>query len=574
VPLPHRVSGGVSQTFAQLRPNLMSSQPRKPRRRSNNGGNGWSQSGCSDSMEVSNAACTPYDEVLYPSGFFPQTHPDRFATVAHLRGMSLDSIECCRILELGCGTADNLIAMAFQFPASEFVGIDLGRVPIASGQALVTELGMRNVTLLAMDLCDSSLSQLGEFSFIIVHGVYSWVPQSVRERILQICQKTLTAKGIAYISYNTYPGCHFRDLVRHMMRFHTQKFEGIAEKAAQARALVKFLADSRMKPDYYTESLRAQLGRVTTHRDESLYHDDLNAFAQPFYFHEFMEEAARYDLQYVGEAIPDDSDRTLFTPEALRRMSELQGASEIVREQYKDFLRGTGFRQTLLCKKEIQLAPAFLDERIPALFAMCDPETMNDPVATEDSPVECKSSGGRTVETANSLWRIALSFICSQWPCAVSFGQILEKVRQTDPNGIIDSIPATETATIAAALKASYLSGEVSLRVHPPNLVNRVSERPAISRLAHEQLRQNRPLSSQLHRSIKITDFAFKHFMSLLDGTRDVETLSAEMTAFRKSSVSKSQMGDSIEPGALEGNMKQGIENTLASLMRAGVLVR
>jgi hypothetical protein len=104
--------------------------------------------------------------------------------------------------------------------------------------------------------------------------------------------------------------------------------------------------------------------------------------------------------------------------------------------------------------------------------------------------------------------------------------------------------------------------------------VNRVSERPAISRLAHEQLRQNRPLSSQLHRSIKITDFAFKHFMSLLDGTRDVETLSAEMTAFRKSSVSKSQMGDSIEPGALEGNMKQGIENTLASLMRAGVLVR
>jgi hypothetical protein len=78
----------------------------------------------------------------------------------------------------------------------------------------------------------------------------------------------------------------------------------------------------------------------------------------------------------------------------------------------------------------------------------------------------------------------------------------------------------------------------------------------------------------KLHRSIKISDFAFKHFMSLLDGTRDVETLSAEMTAFRKSSVSKSQMGDSIEPGALEGNMKQGIENTLASLMRAGMLVR
>ena len=523
-------------------------------------------------MEISNAASTPYDEVLYPSGLFPQTHPDLFATVAYLRGMSLDSIECCRVLELGCGTADNLIAMAFQFPGSEFVGIDLGRVPIASGQALVTELGMRNVTLLAMDLCDLSLKQFGEFSFIIVHGVYSWVPQSVREGILQICQNTLTTQGIAYISYNAYPGCHFRDLVRHMMRFHTQKFEGTADKATQARALVKFFADSRKKPDYYTESLRAQLGRVTKHSDESLYHDDLNPFAQPFYFHEFMEEAARYDLQYIGEAVPDDSDRTLFTPEALRRMSELEGANEIVREQYKDFLRGTGFRQTLLCRKQIQLAPAFLDERIPALFAMCDCVPMTDPVAV-DPPVESKSPGGGTVETVNPLWRTALSYICSQWPCAASFGQILEKVRETEAKRIIDSIPATETAIIAAALKASYLAGEVSLRVHPPKLVNRVSERPAISQLVHEQLRQNRILSSQLHRSMKITNFAFKHFMSLLDGTRDVETLSAEMIAFTESRVSNSQEGDALEPDTLEANMKQGIENTLAALMRAGMLV-
>jgi SAM-dependent methyltransferase len=150
--------------------------------------------------------------------------------------MSLDSIECCRVLELGCGTADNLIAMAFQFPGSEFVGIDLGRVPIASGQALVTELGMRNVTLLAMDLCDPSLKQFGEFSFIIVHGVYSWVPQSVRERILQICQNTLTTQGIAYISYNAYPVGHFSNFVHTMIAFPTRN-EGTAE-GNSARALV------------------------------------------------------------------------------------------------------------------------------------------------------------------------------------------------------------------------------------------------------------------------------------------------------------------------------------------------
>jgi len=524
-------------------------------------------------MEVSNAASTPYDEVLYPSGLFPQTHPDRLATRAYLRGMSPAPIECCRVLELGCGAADNLVAMAFQLPGSEFVGIDVGRIPIASGQALVAELGMRNVTLLAMNLCDPGLDQFGEFAFIIAHGVYSWVPQPVRERILGICQNMLTAQGIAYISYNTYPGCHFRDLVRHMMCFHTQKFQGTAEKAAQSRALVKFIAESRIKSDYYTEAFRAQLGRLTKYCDESLYHDDLNPLAQPCYFHEFMAEAARHDLQYVGEAVLDNSDRALFTPETLQRMSELEGANEIVREQYKDFLCGTGFRHTLLCRKEILLAPVVVDERIPELFAMCDYVPMIDPEAAGDAPIEFQSPRGGKFEIADPLWRTGLSYICSQWPCAASFEQIMEKVRERDAKRIIDSDAETEAATIAAALRQSYLAGELSLSVRPPKVVNRISERPAISQLAHEQLRRGRPLASQLHRSMKIPNFASSHFMSLLDGSRDLETLSAEMIAFTASHVANSQAGEPVEKGTLEANVKQCIENNLVSLMRAGMLV-
>jgi SAM-dependent methyltransferase/methyltransferase-like protein len=522
-------------------------------------------------MEVPNAASTPYDDILYPSGVFPQTHPDRLATTAYLRGMSPAPIECCRVLELGCGAANNLVTMAFQLPGSLFVGIDLGRIPIASGQALVAELGMRNVTLQAMDLCDPGLNQFGNFDFIIAHGVYSWVPQPVRARILQICQNMLTPQGIAYVSYNAYPGCHFRDLVRHMMCFHTQKFEGAAEKATQARALVKFIAESRIKSDYYTESFRAQLARVTKYSDESLYHDDLNPLAQPWYFHEFMEDAARHDLQYIGEAVLDSSDRSLFTPEALRRMGELEGANEIVREQYKDFLCGTGFRHTLLCRKDIQLAAAFVNERIPELFALCDFVSVTDPQAAGDSPVEFKSPCGGKVEVADPLWQTGLSYICSQWPCAVSFEQILEKVRQT--KRIIDSKAASEAATIAAALTQSYSMGVVSLRVRPPKVVNRISERPAISRLAHEQLRQGRSLSSQLHQSMKIPDYAGRHFMSLLDGSRDLETLSGEMISFTASHVPNSQEGEPVEKGVLETNLRERVENNLKSLMRAGMLV-
>jgi SAM-dependent methyltransferase len=524
-------------------------------------------------MQAMDLTSTSYDEVLYPAGLFPQTHPDRLATTAYLRGLSPAPIQRCRVLELGCGAANNLVAMAFQLPESEFVGVDAARIPIASGQSLAAELGLRNMTLRAMDLCDRNLEKFGTFDFIVAHGVYSWVPDFVRERILQICRDMLAKEGIGYVSYNAYPGCHFRDLVRHMMCFHTQKFEGVSEKATQARALVKFMAESRKKPDYYTEAFHTQLGRIVKYGDESLYHDDLNPFAQPFYFHEFMEEAQRHDLQYVGEAVLDSSDRAQFTPEALQRMRELDAANEIVREQYKDFLCGTGFRQTLLCKRELQLAAAFLEERIPDLFAMCDSVPLTDPETAGDSPVEFKTPGGGKFEISNPVWRTALCYICSQWPCAVSFEQILNEVRRRDPKNFTDSGSATEGAFIASALKESYALGVVSLRIRPPNVVNQVGERPAISRLAQAQIRLGGSIASQLHASMKVPDAAGRHFLSLLDGTRDVEALAAEMIAFTRSSGQDLLPGETDDRENLEEKVRQRVKNNLVSLMRGGMFV-
>src|SRR5262249_41250772 len=271
--------------------------------------------------------------------------------------------------------------------------------------------------------------------------------------------------------------------------------------------------------------------------------DDLNPFAQPFYFHEFMEAAERHDLQYVGEAVLDSSDQAKFTPETLQRMRELEGASEIVREQYKDFLCGTGFRQTLLCRKEVQVAAAFLEERIPDLFAMCDSVPLTDPDTAGDSPVEFKTPGGGKFEISNPVWRTALSYICSQWPCAVSFEQILKEIRLKDAKNIADSDAAAEQAFIRSGLKESYALGIMFLRVRPPNVVNKVTERPAISRLARAQTRLGRTIASQLHASMKVPDVTGRHFLSLLDGTRGLESLAAEMIAYARSS------GQNLLPG-------------------------
>src|SRR5258708_5445574 len=146
-------------------------------------------------MNTADSSTNPYDEVLYPEAVHVHTHPDRLATVAVLRGMRPTSVDHCRLVEFGCGVGSNLIAMAFNYPQSTFLGIDLANGPVAAGKETIAELGLKNISLRQLDLCDASKEQFGSFDYIIAHGLYSWVPHVVRERILAACRDMLTSQG-------------------------------------------------------------------------------------------------------------------------------------------------------------------------------------------------------------------------------------------------------------------------------------------------------------------------------------------------------------------------------------------
>src|SRR5690349_23180104 len=132
----------------------------------------------------------PYDEVLYAGHPFNQTHPERLATVATLFGMRPARSAACRVLELGCADGGNLIPMAYSLRGSDFVGIDNGARGIAKGQALAGELRLPNIRLLCRNILEP-LADLGTFDYILAHGVYSWVPPEVADRMLGICRELL-----------------------------------------------------------------------------------------------------------------------------------------------------------------------------------------------------------------------------------------------------------------------------------------------------------------------------------------------------------------------------------------------
>jgi tRNA G46 methylase TrmB len=74
-----------------------------------------------------------------------QTHPEHLATLGVFFGMNPPPVENCRVLELGCGDGNSLLAHAFNLPNAHFVGIDLAENHIEKARKSVAELKLKNI---------------------------------------------------------------------------------------------------------------------------------------------------------------------------------------------------------------------------------------------------------------------------------------------------------------------------------------------------------------------------------------------------------------------------------------------
>lgn len=128
---------------------------------------------------------TTYDEIVYPSYPYAQSHPSHLATVARLFGLRSPDLARCRVLELGCAGGGNLLPMAVRYPDATFVGIDLSARQVELGRKAIQTLGLTNLDLRAASITDVT-ADWGTFDYILCHGVYSWVPDAVQDKILDI----------------------------------------------------------------------------------------------------------------------------------------------------------------------------------------------------------------------------------------------------------------------------------------------------------------------------------------------------------------------------------------------------
>lgn len=300
-------------------------------------------------------AANPYDQLPYDSHAFVITHPSRMSALAQLFNLNPPQIEMARVLELGCAAGGNLIPLSFYYPNMTLVGVDYSQVQIEQGQKHIEELGLKNIELMHKSIADIT-ADFGQFDYIIAHGLYSWVSNDIKDSLMRICNENLTENGIAYISYNTYPGWKINEISRDAMQFHTRNIHNPTDKVAHGRGMLQFLQENNPESGTYRHILDEQVRHLMSVEPYYIAHEYLEEYNQPCYFIEFVNHAYEHGLRYVSESNLFGMFASNYGAANKERLLAVSD-NQVELEQYSDFLTNRTFRETLICK-------ASQDERI------------------------------------------------------------------------------------------------------------------------------------------------------------------------------------------------------------------
>jgi methyltransferase-like protein/SAM-dependent methyltransferase len=471
-----------------------------------------------------------YDAIPYSVGAFPQTRPDRLASVATLFGMRPADPSRCRVLELGCAAGGNLIPMALTAPDARFVGIDLSPRQISDAQATARELNLPNIDLRAVSILDIG-EDFGQFDYILCHGVYSWVPPEVQEKILEVCSKNLSPQGVAYVSYNCYPGWHARGAIREMLWYHTARFSDSADRIREARGLLAFLVISVEREGGFGSLIRQELALLQATPDTYLLHEHLEDFNEPLYFHQFAGRAAAKGLQYLGEAQLSAMVASRFGPQTEKTLRAIS-PDLLHMEQYMDFLRNRMFRQTLLCHADVKLDYALRPDAVLG-FRVASPTkpVSAQPDLRSDQPEQFKGAGQTALTTRDPLMKAAMLHLLEQWPLPLPFDEVLAAARAR--LGESGEPSEDDARQLALRLLNCYASNLAEFTISPPGFVIEVSDKPVASPYARLRARDGFKVNNLRLEAVTLTAPS-RIVLTHLDGGHDRAALVELVTRWLK----------------------------------------
>lgn len=445
--------------------------------------------------------------------------PDQLAAVAQLRGLTPADVAQARVLELACGDGGNLIPLAERYPQATFLGIDLSPRSIEAATSEARALELTNVEFRPASLL-AIASSLGQFDYIIAHGVYSWVDTDSRRRLLEICRDHLAPQGVAYVNYLTNPGWQPHSVLGAAMRYEGRGRSSWAERLAAGRQLAEFLRASLDTELPYVDWLGGALSPVLAQTDDYVRAQYLRP-THAVYFREFLAEARAHSLEYLGDCTQGVRYTDYLHPQTERALDALM-TDPLAKEQVRDILQNKGHRQTLLGHQGHSLERTLLIERARGLYLSAR-LVAKEGGAEIDAPAPTTFTGadGLSVTTPVPAMKAAIVHLANVWPGAVEFGELVDTVVDAAALARGDDVPQEEVQRLRINLLQCCSGGIIRMHGAAPSFVTRISDRPAVGRLARWRSARSEIVTNRKHEQVRL-DPVDRNLLQYLDGTRTV----------------------------------------------------
>lgn len=505
-----------------------------------------------------------YDETPYFSAPLIRLHPARMAANARWFGLVAPGVRTARVLEIGCASGGHLIPLAAALPDARFVGVDLSAVQIAAGRARIERLGLTNVALDARSLSEIGAAD-GEFDFIVCHGVYSWIPEPLREDLLRVIEQRLSPNGVAAVSFNVLPGWRLFQIARDSMLLAARLDNDPAHRAQHTRELFALLAEQSLDRFTYGRFWRDEALRMAAGGDAYLAHEIFEDANAPCSFCDFCAALGRHNLAYLGESVVSANGEDSLVPAAAVSIRALAQGDDLAREQYIDIFSGRAFREALVT--HARRAP--LIDRAPSL------ETMEAFHFVAPLELQVRPAEGRDGE-----WLVADADE-GVFVRAAAAAEAIERLVARLPRSsrLEDVAPAASTEpavrlAVAEALRRMVQYGQCAVSSLPVECAGRLSQRPVAWSLAASDACGGDATATLRHAPIQLEPLQ-RLFLPLLDGTRTREDLLATAIELAERGVLQFTGPEGRVAGRenFAARLGPAVDRCLESLLRLGLLV-
>ncbi|MBT9557866.1 MAG: methyltransferase regulatory domain-containing protein [Myxococcales bacterium] len=513
-----------------------------------------------------------YDALPYDGGCFEHTHPARLAVVARLFGLAAPPVETARVLELGCASGENLIPMAAQFPHATFVGADLSARQVEDGRRHIAALGLGNIRLERVDILDMT-DDVGVYDYILCHGVYSWVPDVVRSKIMEIVRRHLAPDGVAYVSYNVHPGSYQRLAARELMLFAAQGSTDPRERLKTAKDVLSFVGGTMPIGSASGQSLRSIVDTVTSSTDSYVFHEYLEPYNRPLWFHEFWSHLVGNELTYVADShfgnilLPD------VTDEAARKLREL-APDRLRLEQYLDFYRNQTFRRSIVAQgaRSPNAEPSL--DAIESLYVSADVQAAQGGERDIGTPATMVfvSARGQELRTNDPLEKAILWELGDVFPRAIETPTLRRRAARRVSSAVAEHL-GPERPQVGRLVLRLAAEGAVELHLTPLAVAVDVAERPRASAIARYMAAIGPDVPNYRHQQFVLSEIE-REVLVLLDGSRTLADVASEIrTKLRRGETSISRDGVRVDYETLHPMVPRLVEMMAQVFLRQSLLL-